>query len=175
MILFLAANKAGVTVWQPERAVSPLIEGGRVVGVTMGHGQVRAQWTVDAGGGKHWLARDPGIPRRYYSPRLTVCYGYAQGHLAASDGASEIVADAVGWTWTAQIDADQHHWTRFSFADDGVRNIRPPARFDDLTMLGRPRGADVTWRMVTRPSGPGLRQHGRCRHRVGSCRLPWCA
>lgn len=155
MLLLQAAAAAGVTVLQPARAVSPLVESGRVVGVTMADDQLRAQWTIDAGGGRHWLARHLGIPRCSYSPRLTARYGYAQGHLPACDGAPEIVADAEGWTWTAPIDTDQHHWTRLSFADDGVRHIQPPACFDGLTMLGQPRGADVTWRMVTRPAGQG--------------------
>lgn len=78
-----------------------------------------------------------------------------RGRHPNDDGIPAIVADETGWTWTAQVGPDRHHWTRLSFADDDPWRNRPPQRFQGLTMQDRPRGADVTWRMVARPAGPG--------------------
>jgi len=154
-ILLDGAAEAGVMVCQPSRATSPVVENGRVVGVVTGGRQITAAWVVDASGGQHWLARHLGMPRRFASPRLIARYGYLRGSSFASDGVPEIVADETGWTWTARIAPGLHHWTRLSFTDDDPRRNRPPPRFEVLTMRDRPRGADVSWRIVERPAGPG--------------------
>ena len=154
-ILLDAAVEAGVVVHQPSRAVELLSNGRRVTGVATADATISVPWVVDAGGGQHWLARQLGIPRRHRSPRLIARYGYVRGLIPDRDGASEIVADEAGWTWTAQIGPDLHHWTRLSFTEDNPRRDRPPAVFDGLEPLDRPRGADVSWRMVERPAGSG--------------------
>ncbi len=154
-ILLKAAAEAGAVVCQPSRAASPIIEDGRVVGVTTADRPITAAWVVDAGGGRHWLARRLGVPRRFASSPLIARYGYMRGSDPASDGLPEIVADESGWTWTAPIAPGLHHWTRLSFSDGDPWRVRPPQRFEGLTPLDRTRGADVTWRIVERPAGPG--------------------
>lgn len=154
-ILLDAAAKAGATVCQPSHGIRPVVDSGRVVGVATAAGQFGAAWVVDAAGGQHWLARQLGLARQCVSPRLTARYGYVRGSEPASNGIPEIVADANGWTWTAPIDQNRHHWTRLSWtADDPWRN-RPPTRLDGLKTYDRSRGADVTWRIVARPAGAG--------------------
>lgn len=154
-ILLEAARLSGVTVVQPCRVERPLVQVDRVAGIETSDGTLRARWVVDAAGGVHWLARQLAIPLRHASPRLIARYGYATGHWPERDEAPEIEADDTGWTWTARITPGHYHWTRVSLVADHLRrNVLPPG-LAQLTPLARPRGADVTWRIVSRPAGPG--------------------
>lgn len=154
-LLLDAAIDAGIIVEQPVRAASVLFDAGKVTGIETPDLRISAVWVVDAGGGQHWLARQLGIPRRTMSPRLIARYGYARGQCPSRDDGPEIVADEAGWTWTAQIDADLYQWTRLSFTEDDPYRDRPPLVFDTLAPLPPVRGADVSWRIVERPAGPG--------------------
>ena len=154
-LLLEAAAGSGVEVHQPCRVLRPLLDRGSVVGVETAAGPIAARWVVDAGGGTHWLARRLGLPLRFASPRLIARYGYVRGTCPARDTAPEIVADDAGWTWSARIAPGLYHWTRLSLTEDDPRRDRPPAEFSGLSPLSRPRGADVTWRLVARPAGPG--------------------
>jgi flavin-dependent dehydrogenase len=154
-IMLDRAMTLGVQIYQPCRAMRPLLDGGKVVGVATTDGQLHASVVIDAAGGGHWLARKLGTPVQAYSPRLIVRYGYASGELPARDGAPEISADPAGWTWTARVRPRLYHWTRMS-----LRPEKPPAdwlprEFRKLEREGKARGADVTWRMVTSLAGPG--------------------
>lgn len=153
-ILLDAAILAGAVVHQPCRVLRPLLGRGAVIGVETAAGRIRARWTVDAGGGGHWLARCLDLPLRFASPRLIARYGYLRGACPERDEAPEIQADEAGWTWSARIAPGHYAWTRLALSADGPRDGPPPA-LADLTPLSRPRGADVTWRMVARPAGPG--------------------
>jgi flavin-dependent dehydrogenase len=154
-ILLDAAKLAGASVIQSCRAERPLVEDNRVVGVETSQGTILARWIVDAGSGAHWLARQLTIPLRFASPRLLARYGYATGTWPERDDAPEIAADNTGWTWTARIAAGHYHWTRLSLVEDDPHRDVAPACLAELTPLSRPRGADVTWRIVSRPAGTG--------------------
>lgn len=155
-ILLDAAAASGALICQPGHALEPLDQQGRVAGVRTANARIAAHWVVDAGGGSHWLARRYGIPLDYASPRMIARYGYARGTCPDRDAAPRIIADEKGWTWTAGIADGLYHWTRLSFAEDDPLHDRPPAEFERLAPVwSRPRGADVTWRMVREPAGPG--------------------
>jgi hypothetical protein len=110
---------------------------------------------IDAGGGAHWLARRLAVPLQFVSPRLIARYGYLRGSCPARDDAPEIAADETGWSWSARIAPGRYHWMRLSFADNDPLRDRPPEALANLTPQARTRGADVTWRIVSRPAGPG--------------------
>jgi flavin-dependent dehydrogenase len=131
------------------------VEAGKVVGIATSQSRIAANWVVDAAGGQHWLARQLGIPRRAMSPKLIARFGYARGHYPPHVEAPEIIADDSGWTWTAKIGIDLYTWTRLSFDRDHPQRDQPPNAFASLTPISLPRGADVTWRIVERPAGPG--------------------
>ena len=156
-ILLDHARGLGVRVVQPCRAVQPLLDGARVRGVRTNRGDVTSAFVVDAGGGRHWLARRLGLLVEARSPRLVARYGYVTGECAARDAAPAIVADADGWTWTARVKPGLYQWTRLTLSggDGGRRAESPPAELEHLAPCGRARGADVTWRSVTRPAGSG--------------------
>ncbi len=154
-ILLDAAIDAGVSVQQPVRATRLLREHGRVTGVATADITVAATWVVDAGGGQHWLARQLDIRRRFASLRLIARYGYARGQYPVPYEGPEIRSDEHGWTWTAQVATDLYQWTRLSFSENDPGRDTPPAVFRELTALGPPRGADVSWRIVERPAGLG--------------------
>lgn len=155
MILRDSATGAGAVVRQPMRALAPLLSQDRVTGVMTADGPISATWTIDAGGGAHWLARHLDLPVQRVSPRLTARYGYLQGACPARDDAPEIVADDRGWTWSARVSSGLYHWTRLSWQPDDRTHDHPPPALQHLTPAGHTRGADVTWRMVSRPAAPG--------------------
>lgn len=154
-LLLAAVAQAAVGVRQPCRALDPIVDGGRVVGVATTEGPVLARWVIDAGGGTHWLARRLGIPLEEASPRLVARYGYVEGSCPERDDAPEIAADADGWSWSARVAPGRYHWTRLSFTPGDPQRDVPPEPLAGLRPVARTWGADVTWRIVARPAGPG--------------------
>ncbi len=154
-IMLERARAVGVRVHQPCRALQPLLDGGRVVGVATTDGPLYAPVIVDAAGGSHWLARKLGAYVQTYSPQLIVHYGYAAGERPALDAAPEITADRAGWTWIARVRPRLYHWTRLSLRPERAPADCVPEELRELERRGGTRGADVTWRMVMNPAGPG--------------------
>lgn len=162
-LLLERALEAGVRVHRPVGPARPVIEGGRVAGVALAGTTLPARVVVDAGGGRHWLARHLRIPVERRSPPLLARYGYATGACPELDGAPVIVADDVGWTWMARVGEGRYHWTRLvlhlpasprSPATAPVPHARRPPLLAGLDG-GPVRSADVTWRVVWEAAAPG--------------------
>jgi flavin-dependent dehydrogenase len=148
-ILMQRADAAGAGILQPCRAIAAIVEGARVVGLSSDAGEIRARFVIDAGGGRHWLHRQAGIPIHRASRRLIATYGYATGDCG---GDPVLAGDPGGWTWTAQVRPDLVAWTQLGFAE--LRR-EPPQAIRSLTPAGPVRGADVTWRMLEACAGSG--------------------
>lgn len=153
-LLVERAQELGVVLRARVRAIAPELVDGRVCGVRTSTGVVRARFVVDAAGGGHWLARRIGLEFDERSPMLVARYGYAAGECPARDGAPAILADERGWTWSARVGDGLYAWTRLDLAGPVAAAALPP-EFAGLKPRGRRRGADVSWRMVTHPAGPG--------------------
>jgi flavin-dependent dehydrogenase len=153
--LLARTRELGATVLQPVAAWAPLVLGGRVAGVHTDRGTRRARFVIDAGGGRHWLARCLSLPLNRRTPPLAVRFGYAAGACPARDAAPAIVADERGWTWTARVRPGLYQWTRLTFGRRAPESGGPPPQFAGLAPRGRRRGADVTWRVVRPAAGPG--------------------
>jgi flavin-dependent dehydrogenase len=154
-ILLRRAHALGVEVLQPCRALRPCVEGGRVVGVEASRGALRAAFLVDAGGGRHWLARQLGIKIEHHSVRLLAQYGYAVGECPIRDEAPAIMGEADGWTWTARVRPQLYGWTRLLLGYSTFDANYLPDEFRGLETWGTTRGANVTWRIAAAPAGPG--------------------
>jgi len=156
-ILLKRACDCGAAVLQPCRALHPLLgDGGRVTGVHTSAGDVRARWTIDAGGGGHWLARELGLGLEHRSPSLIARYGYAVGQLPALKRGPQLDAEPWGWTWIAQVRRELLHWVRLAFtAGIGNGHDGPPATIAHLDGDGKVYGADVSWRLAPQAAGPG--------------------
>lgn len=143
-LLLERARELGVEVLQPCRAIAPILNAGRVIGVETSRGPLRAEFVIDAAGGNHWLARRLGLPIEHYSPRLLARFGYAPTCELSDGHLPSIMADNSGWTWYAKIRPELYHWTRLSF----------DAKFQQCHLANQSmRGADVTWRRVAKPAG----------------------
>lgn len=145
-ILLNRARQLGVEIVQPSRALRPLLSEHRIVGIETSVGTIASKFVIDAAGGRHWLSRALGNPIHEYSPRLVARYGYGEtsphsGELPA------IIADESGWTWHAEVGPRRFNWIRL--------NLRGEFNDPDPGNGSSQRGADVTWRIVTRPAGPG--------------------
>src|SRR5215207_289331 len=154
-VLLDAVSGSCAVVRQPSRALHPLRDGEKVIGVATADRPIFARWVIDAGGGAHWLARRLEMPLQFASPRLVARYGYVRGTCPERDEAPEITADETGWSWSACIAPGRYHWTRLSLSEDDPLRDRPPRAFAQLTPVSRTRGANVTWRIVSQPAGPG--------------------
>jgi flavin-dependent dehydrogenase len=149
------AREVGVTVLRPCRALAPLLVDHRVLGITSTSGTLCAPVTVDASGGRHWLARQMGVPIVRCSPRLVAWYGYRSGHWLPGEQAPVLRADGNGWTWMARVQPGIYAWVRLVLdAHSGPVDV--PPELSGLAPLGhRRRGADVTWRIAASAVGPG--------------------
>lgn len=154
-ILLQHARRWGVQVLQPCRALSDLMDKDRVAGIVTSQGPVQAEFVVDAAGDRQWLARQLGLGIRFHSPLLIAHYGYAEGACPVRDKAPAIVADEEGWTWTTRVRPQLYGWTRLLWGGQKLSKDWLPAEFRRLRSHGRTRGADVTWRIVAAPAGPG--------------------
>lgn len=154
-MLLERARDLGVEIRQPCTARGVLMNDGLVVGANTSAGTVRAPMVVDASGRAHWLGSSLGIKRKVFSPSLVARYGYATGSIPELDLAPLIVGDSKGWLWKAMIRPGLYQWTQVTL--DGTRLPRDwrPEEFRDLTPRGKPRGADVTWRVADVAARPG--------------------
>jgi 2-polyprenyl-6-methoxyphenol hydroxylase-like FAD-dependent oxidoreductase len=153
-MLLNQAVALGVRVLQPCRATALLVEHGRVVGVRAGSEELRARFTVDAAGGRHWLASQLKLEVNLLSPKLTAYYGYGEGQCDAQHNLPSITGSSTGWTWTARVRPGLYQWTRLTF-DPQIRDGSPPAEFVRLSPRGKVRGSDVTWRVIKEAAGAG--------------------
>lgn len=160
-ILLQRARELGVEVWQPCSVLNATVREGRVLlGVESDRGTIEARFTIDATGSRHWLAGELQIPMRFESPRLLARYGYVEGDYTEAFEAPILKSDLSGWTWIARVRERTYQWTRLSlhsgsddsWSDDAVQR---PAELQELTPTGHTCGADVTWRCVSAPAGPG--------------------
>jgi 2-polyprenyl-6-methoxyphenol hydroxylase-like FAD-dependent oxidoreductase len=154
-LLLEGARSHNIPIQQPCRAMGIRIEHGRVMGVETASGFIAATYVVDATGGQHWLAKQLGLQITHYSPPLTAYYGYAEGNCPLRDQAPAMVADAQGWIWTARVHPQLYQWTRLLFDPSPLPQNWRPDEFQSLTPRGKPRRADVTWRMASQVAGPG--------------------
>ncbi len=155
-VLLDEASRLGVDVLQPCRARDTVVAGGSLRGIRSENGELRARYVVDASGGGHWLARRLGVAIRRASGPLAACYGYCDGDPPSQPPPPAITTDPHGWTWTAWIGGRTFHWTRLNFRPMRFPADWRPDVFRQMRPLGRPRGADVTWRIAEKPAGPGF-------------------
>lgn len=154
-LLLSRAQELGVHIFQPSSALKPILRGTRVSGVTTPMGEVTSLWTIDASGSQHWLANQLGLSIERHSPLLIARYGYAEGICPSRDVAPAIISDETGWTWTAKVRPNLYQWTRLSWEREMHDKQWLPQEFKELRPLHPPRGADVTWRIVTSIAGGG--------------------
>jgi len=130
---------------------------GRVVGVETNAGPLFARFVIDAAGARHLAARSVGSSIIPHSPPLLARFGYAQGPLPCLE--PQITFDESGWTWITPFQSDRVHWTRLDVRCGGQAGSSPQCRMADgldrLSPMAPVRGADVTWRCVQDPAGPG--------------------
>jgi len=75
--------------------------------------------------------------------------------------APAIVLTPEGWTWTAKIQKHLYQWTQLYFNTSVDNKLMVPYsgwlpdEFKGLEPVKPMHGADVTWRLVVQPSGPG--------------------
>ncbi len=154
-LLVARALELGAVLHERCRAVAPIVRDGRVAGVETSNGELRARYVIDAAGAGHWLARRLGLEPERRSPPLIARYGYVTGSCPARDAAPAIVADAGGWTWTARVGDGVYCWTRLALSERSRGDCAAPAELDGLAARGRVRSADVGWRALRAPAGPG--------------------
>jgi flavin-dependent dehydrogenase len=168
-VLQRGAERAGAEVLRGVSAREVLRTRGRVIGVDTARGHIRCGILIDGAGDRHWLARRLGIPRRMESPTLIARYNYVRASRAEVRAEPRFVVGSDGWTWIAGVASETMQYVRL--ADAGPSRVVPsrasgtsasrargaqvPRSLAGHRRLGRERGADVTWRIATKLTGPG--------------------
>jgi flavin-dependent dehydrogenase len=156
-ILLNHALDIGVKVLQPCQVYRPLIIANRnkVEGVATSKGLLHSPYVIDAAGSQHWLAKQLNIEIIKYSPRLIVNYGYVEEKNIFCDEIPSITIDKEGWTWIAKVQSSLYQWTRLFFSIESREKEFIPRELHGMRKKGFTHSADVTWRIVSKPSGPG--------------------
>lgn len=154
-LLLQRARDAGVAVREGEAVQRVLHRGARVYGVETVNEALEASITIDASGARQVVARQLDLRVQYASRPLIAWYGWARSTHRYTRPLPELVADADGWTWTAQVRPGIHQWTRLRLDDWRPAPTWVPPQLAEAEPCGPVRGADVTWRLVTPSAGVG--------------------
>ena len=154
-ILLDRARDLGVEVIQPGQATGPIVSGGRVLGVTTRSEPLMARFTVDATGHRRVLADWLKIPTERHGPRRRAWSGHTNGSCDARGAPPSLRADERGWTWVAQVRDSAFAWTHHNFQNHRPADGWLPTSLQGTTPTGPTRSHDVTWRLSSRPAGPG--------------------
>ena len=146
-ILLQQAVRVGAKVFQPAKSLAPLIDQvGRVYGLEASVGDIHARFTIDAGGGNHWMARRLGIEVKKHSPLLIANFGYESSCPIPDDQLPLIKNYRGGWIWHAKITANNYQWVELKFSRDESTGSR----------RDNSKSADVTWRCAEYSAGDGF-------------------
>ena len=159
-LLLQRARELGVQIWQPCNVSRVIDRNNRVRGVDCDHGAIHAEFTVDATGGRQWLAKELTLTVQTASPPLIAHYGYVEGDYADARDFPIWMSNFTGWTWIARGRDRTYQWTSLDLSpasetDSRRRTQEPPDELRNMTPIGHSSGADVTWRCATVPAGPG--------------------
>lgn len=152
-LLLDRAKEVGVVVQQPVKALRLITEGEKILGISTSMGEIYARKFIDASGHTNWIARQLNISFKHYSPILIARYGYVEGSCPNLDSAPAIVADKNGWTWTARVCSNIYQWTRLTWEREKMLPDWRPLEFKKLSPIGKVKGCNVTWRMLSQASG----------------------
>jgi flavin-dependent dehydrogenase len=154
-ILLNRADQAGVSI-RRERAAKPISEFGKICGVETRKAAIGCRILIDASGGLHWSTRAARERIDVASSPLVAWYGWARSSFAARFAAPVFAMNGAGWTWIAQVDSDICAWVRLGFSKTEAERLGPPPQLAEFDIIGRERGADVTWRAAVTHAGEGL-------------------
>ncbi|MDC0711899.1 tryptophan 7-halogenase [Stigmatella sp. ncwal1] len=154
-LLLRRARSLGAEVWQPCRALRPLVAHGRVVGLETSMGPLNSRFVVDASGGGRWLVRKHGVSRHVGSPPLLARYGYVHGEFGEALEQPMLRLEPGGWEWMARVRPGHWAWARLSLDPSRRTSAQPPRALATGRELGPSRGAEVTWSWVGDCAGEG--------------------
>lgn len=141
-ILLARARASGARVLV-STARETLRAGLRVQGIRTEAGEFHAPFTIDAGGGVHWLQRRLGLPVLEVSGRLVARYGKRSQVSARDTNAPEFRETGCGWEWAVPLEQAREAWVKLRL--DGTKSARE----------ARSGGRDVTWRLAWPCAGKG--------------------
>jgi flavin-dependent dehydrogenase len=154
-ILLNRADQAGASI-RRERATKLIAESAKVCGVETRNGAIGCRILIDASGGVHWSARATRERIDVASSPLVAWYGWARSPFAARFATPVFAMNGAGWTWIAQVDSDICAWVRLGFSKTEAERLGPPPQLAGFDVVGRERGADVTWRTAVTHAGEGF-------------------
>ena len=154
-LLLECARAAGVTIAQPGRAMSPLIDGDKVVGAETSMGRIEAPFVIDAAGRGNWLTHHLKLEIQTRSPRWIAHYAYLEGECPIRDDNPGFFIDGEGWTWTVRVRPGLYNWVRLNVYGTPLPDDFVPEEVRGLRLVSPVQSADVTWRFVPRCAGDG--------------------
>lgn len=138
-----------------EKAIDPIVEQGKVVGINTRQGAIHSEYVLDATGTHQWLAKRLKLSIRKSSPPLRAYYGYAQGICDTVGDSPWLQSTETGWLWLAKLGAERYTWTYLPFSEKPLRKDWMPAVYASLRPEGPMYASDVSWRIATPCAGNG--------------------
>ena len=154
-MLFERVENVGVNIIKPCRALKPILDSnGKVIGVDTDKIKITCSVLIDAAGSANWIARQLSIPIKKYSPPLMAKFGYVKDNQEITNRSEipSLTANKNGWSWIAQVRSDLYQWINLGF--DETSHI--PKELSKFSTNGNTHSADVTWRVISQPAGPGF-------------------
>ena len=108
-----------------------------------------ARVVVDATGRNNWIARQWGLKRKNFSPLLVARYGYREGDCPDRHDNPLFAIRGNGWEWIARVRPNLYQWVSVAYERPGPNSGVVPTELRELREVGRTRGADVTWRLMS--------------------------
>jgi flavin-dependent dehydrogenase len=154
-LLLECARQAGVEIHQPARALTPLLDGTRVVGAETSEGKIEAEFLIDAAGRGNWLTHHLNLEIRTRSPRWIARFAYLEGECPIRDDNPGFFIDELGWTWTVRVRPGLYNWTRLNIFGDPIPEDFVAEELRELRVVIPVQSADVTWRFIPQCAGDG--------------------
>ncbi len=154
-ILINKAIELGVKVNRSCKILNVISENNRVIGLKTSKSDLLTTFVIDASGSYHWLAKKLAINIEKFSPTLIAHYGYVTGNCNVLNNNPMMTAIEDGWLWLAKINSNLAQWVKINFSNHTIDKNYLPQEYFGLKKLGQTCGRDVTWRIVSKPSGYG--------------------
>jgi flavin-dependent dehydrogenase len=113
----------------------------------------QCEYVLDATGHNFWLSRQLGHSIKRISGNLTSYYGVCEGEFSQAREAPSFYKEENSWTWVAELKPSLYQWSYLNYEGQQKEKNFQPELLRSMQPIGITRSRDVTWRIVSEPSG----------------------
>lgn len=130
-----------------------LTKDGYISAIRLDAALYKADYFIDASGGRAWLANRLKLEFKKYSKTLLANFGHALTPNADQYSEPRFIWHKNGWTWLAQIDKNCVSWAKLNLeSPKSVPGDWLPPELKAAKPVGKVQGRNVTWRIAEKPA-----------------------